>query len=61
MKGKDIKRIRERLGLTQTGFAELIGVSARTLQNWEIDRNAPSGAAHALLKLAEAGKLKPKR
>jgi len=37
--------IRERTGLSQTKFAALLGVSARTLQEWEQGRRAPSGAA----------------
>ncbi|OGA40815.1 MAG: hypothetical protein A3G24_28450 [Betaproteobacteria bacterium RIFCSPLOWO2_12_FULL_62_13] len=57
MKGKDIKRIREKLDLSQSEFAELVGVNLRTLQNWEIDRNGPTAAAVALLKAADAGLL----
>ena len=39
-------------GLTQTGFAELLGVSIKTLQNWEQGRTQPSGAANTLIKVA---------
>lgn len=44
--------IRERTGLSQPRFAELLGVSVRTLQEWEQGRRAPSGAARTLLLIA---------
>ena len=34
----NIKLIREQLLLTQTEFAELLGVSMQTLSNWECGR-----------------------
>ena len=49
----DVKGIRERLGLSQARFAALMGVSARTLQNWEQGRREPEGPAKALLKVVE--------
>ena len=48
-----VQSIRERTGLSQARFAELLGVSARTLQEWEQGRRAPSGAARTLLRIAE--------
>ena len=39
-------------GLSQAGFAKLLGVSVRTLQEWEQGRKRPSGAAKVLLKIA---------
>jgi putative transcriptional regulator len=45
--------IRERTGLSQARFAELLGVSVRTLQEWEQGRRAPSGAARTLLLIAQ--------
>jgi len=48
-----IASIREKTGLSQTRFAELLGVSVRTLQDWEQGRRAPSGAARTLLAIAE--------
>ena len=39
-------------GLTQQKFASLLGVSLRTLQEWEQGRKNPSGAARTLLKIA---------
>lgn len=47
-----VANIRERVGLSQSEFARLIGVSVRTLQDWEQGRRAPSGPARALLALA---------
>jgi putative transcriptional regulator len=39
-------------GLSQQEFAQLLGVSARTLQDWEQGRREPTGAARTLLKVA---------
>ena len=58
MKGKDVKRIRRKLELSQEAFSELLGVPVRTLQQWEQNRQAPRSSAVALLKLADAGVLK---
>lgn len=49
----DIAGIRERTGLSQARFAQLLGVSVRTLQDWEQGRRAPSGAARTLLIVAD--------
>lgn len=43
---------RASLGLSQQGFAELLGISTRTLHDWEQGRREPSGAAKTLLKIA---------
>ena len=48
-----VASIREKTGLSQARFAELLGVSPRTLQDWEQGRRAPSGAARTLLLIAE--------
>ncbi|MBK8163760.1 MAG: helix-turn-helix domain-containing protein [Gammaproteobacteria bacterium] len=47
-----IAAIREGTGLSQSRFAELLGVSVRTLQEWEQGRRAPTGAARTLLMIA---------
>jgi putative transcriptional regulator len=47
-----VTAIRERTGLSQAKFAGLLGVSVRTLQEWEQGRRAPSGAARTLLMVA---------
>lgn len=46
-------RIRINMGLSQAAFAELLGVSKRTIQQWEQLRREPSGAAKTLLRIAE--------
>jgi putative transcriptional regulator len=43
---------RASIGMSQQAFAELLGVSARTLQDWEQGRREPTGAARTLLKVA---------
>ncbi|MDP3189132.1 DNA-binding transcriptional regulator [Limnobacter sp.] len=43
---------RAKMGLSQQAFASLLGVSARTLQDWEQGRRSPTGAAKTLLKVA---------
>ncbi len=48
-----VSAIREKTGLSQRQFAQLLGVSVRTLQDWEQGRRAPSGAARTLLRIAE--------
>jgi len=45
--------IRAKLGLSQSEFARVFGISLDTLQNWEQGRRKPSGAARVLLKVAE--------
>jgi putative transcriptional regulator len=47
------KVIRTRLKLSQSAFAGLMGVSLRTVQDWEQGRRKPSGPAVALLRIAE--------
>jgi len=51
----DVGKIRVKTGLSQSSFAELLGVSVRTLQDWEQGRRAPSGAARTLLLIADQG------
>ena len=49
----DVASIRTKTGLSQARFAVLLGVSVRTLQDWEQGRRAPSGAARTLLLVAD--------
>ncbi len=52
VKPLDVKTIRKKLKVTQKEFATMIGVSLRTLENWEQGRRRPVGTARALLKIA---------
>lgn len=54
LQAPDAKAVREKLGLSQVQFAALIGISPRTLQNWEQGHRRPEGTARALLRVAEA-------
>ena len=47
------KEIRQQLRLSQAAFAGLMGVSLRTVQDWEQGRREPSGPAKSLLRIAE--------
>ena len=47
-----VAEARASVGLSQQEFAVLLGVSARTLQDWEQGRREPTGAARTLLKVA---------
>jgi putative transcriptional regulator len=47
-----VAETRARVGLSQSEFARLLGVSVRTLQEWEQGRRSPSGPARMLLTIA---------
>jgi putative transcriptional regulator len=47
----DIKRIRQRTGLSQVMFAGSLGVSPKTVEAWEAGRNKPEGASRRLLEI----------
>ena len=49
----DVGGIRKKTGISQSRFAQLLGVSVRTLQDWEQGRRCPSGAARTLLMIAD--------
>jgi putative transcriptional regulator len=50
--GEDISALRRFVGLTQTQFAQAMGISVHTLRNWEQGRRHPDGPAIALLRIA---------
>jgi putative transcriptional regulator len=50
--GADIATLRNFIGLTQTEFAQAVGISVHTLRNWEQGRRRPEGPALALLRIA---------
>jgi len=49
---EDIQHIRDNMHLSQMAFAAFMGVSIRTIQEWEQGRRKPSGAAQVLLTIA---------
>ena len=49
---EDVISVRTKLKLSQRKFAQLLGISENTLQNWEQGRRQPSGPAKVLLKVA---------
>ena len=49
----EVRSIRAKTGLSQNQFASVIGVSKRTLENWEQGRRQPTGPAKALLKIVD--------
>ena len=48
----EVAKVRDELGVSQPMFARLLGISEKTLQNWEQGRRTPSGPAKVLLKVA---------
>jgi putative transcriptional regulator len=48
----DVAGVREQYGLSQSKFAGMLGISVRTLQNWEQRRRRPEGPARILLRVA---------
>ncbi|HMD71957.1 MAG TPA: NadS family protein [Bryobacteraceae bacterium] len=53
IRASGVRVIRERTSLSQSEFAGMIGVSVKTLQNWEQDRRRTTGPAAALLSIIE--------
>lgn len=49
----DVKGVRERMGLTQAGFAASFGLSLYTVRGWEQGRRKPDPAARAYLRVIE--------
>ena len=53
VKVSPVVEARVKSGLSQAKFAKMLGVSIRTLQDWEQGRREPSGAAKSLIRIAE--------
>jgi putative transcriptional regulator len=51
--GGHIKQIRQKLRLTQATFAQVFGVSLKTVEAWESVRNTPQGPAQRILSLLD--------
>ncbi len=52
----DIKRIRNRAGMTQAVFADYLGVSPKTVEAWELGRTHPTGPANRLIDILAQNK-----
>lgn len=52
LKASGVSAIRGKLGFSQQQFADLLGISIKTLHNWEQGRRKPTGAARVLLRVA---------
>lgn len=48
----EVAQARQKSGLSQAEFADVLGISKRTLQEWEQGRRSPSGAAQTLMRIA---------
>ena len=53
---EDIKRIRNKAGMTQSVFANYMGVSPKTVEAWELGRTHPTGPAYRLLDILAENK-----
>lgn len=45
----NVRKIRESLGMTQSGFASSFGISLATLRNWEQGRSEPDASMRSYL------------
>ncbi|MBU3695048.1 MAG: helix-turn-helix domain-containing protein [Rhodocyclaceae bacterium] len=52
MQGPQVAEARASLGISQSRFAALLGVSMRTVQDWEQGRRQPGAAASSLIRIA---------
>jgi putative transcriptional regulator len=52
---EDIKRIRNKAGMTQAVFASYLGVSQKTVEAWELGRTHPTGPAYRLIDILATG------
>ena len=53
---EEIKKIRNKTGMSQKTFASYMGVSDKTVEAWEAGTNHPSGAASRILNMMEMDK-----
>lgn len=53
---EEIKRIRNKSGMTQSVFANYLGVSKKTVEAWELGRTHPTGPAYRLINILEQEK-----
>ena len=48
MGAEDVRKLRKSLKLSSAYFAQILGVSAKTVEAWESGKNTPSGPAHGI-------------
>ena len=60
-RGKQVKKIRNQLNLTQSIFAMFMGVSVKTVEAWESGKNIPNGTAQRMLYLLEKDNKLPEK
>lgn len=48
----DVRQVRQKLGLSRSKFAAMLGIKERTLEGWEQGRREPTGAAKVLVQVA---------
>lgn len=53
---EEIKQIRNNAGMTQSVFANYMGVSKKTVEAWECGRTHPTGPAYRLMNILSEGK-----
>ena len=52
-KANEIKKIRLSLNLSQVAFANIVGVSKKTVEAWESGRNIPKGSSLRMLEMLD--------
>jgi len=57
----EVKETRKRLGMSQSVFALVLGVSKKTVESWEIGRYTPDGAARRLITVLQADPAFPEK
>ena len=50
---EEIKKIRSDLGMTQVLFADVLGVSTKTVEAWEAGRNQPEGPVRRIFAMLQ--------
>ncbi len=61
IESEEIRNIRTSLNMTQRMFADIIGVSKKTVEAWEAGTNTPSGAARRMLSMLKADPQLPEK
>jgi len=58
---EDIKETRKKLGMSQSIFALVLGVSKKTVESWEAGRYTPDGAARRLITIMKSDPTFPEK